>query len=67
MTDWLALVTKMSPKESRVTYEGWFSPVLAPEIVAVGVVFPLAPGAYSVTELPSLLATKVVPEGMSSG
>ena len=43
-------------------YEGLFSPVLAPEIVAVGVAFPLAPGAYSVTELPSLLATNVVPE-----
>jgi hypothetical protein len=39
---------------------GLFSPVLGPEIVAVGVAFPVAPGAYSVMELPRL-ATKIVP------
>jgi hypothetical protein len=40
---------------------GALSPVLAPEMLAVGVAFPLAPGAYSVTELAPVLATNVVP------
>ncbi len=48
--------------DSKVIPVGALSPVLLPEMVLIGAVFPVAPEAYSVMELLFSLATQILPD-----
>ena len=51
---------------ATATQTGPSIPVLAPEMVATGATLPLDPRAYSVTELPVVLATNRFPKASTA-